>query len=323
METKVSLAGGAEAARIAEEARRRTSRPASGCCGGEAPAAVTGFCGGGAGEVVGPDPETVVEQVRERYARTARQGGGCCSASAPTVAGTCSTAIGYGADDLASVPEGTDLGLGCGAPLAALGPREGEVVLDLGSGPGLDALLASRLVGPSGRVIGVDMTPDMLERARGNAARAGASNVEFREGRLEALPVEAASVDAVTSNCVINLVPDKAAVFREVARVLRPGGRLVVSDIVLDGELPPAVLRDVQAYVGCVAGAGGRADYFGMVEGAGLGEVEILKDVDYLAAIREAAPEEVEALCARTGVGPEELAGKVRSVTFRARRPGA
>jgi arsenite methyltransferase len=178
--------------------------------------------------------------------------------------------------------------------------------------------LASPLVGAEGRVIGVDMTPAMLARARANAAKMGASNVEFREGRLEALPVEDESVDAVTSNCVINLVPDKAAVFREVARVLKPGGRLVVSDILLDGALPPAIENDLLAYVGCVSGAMRREAYFARVGAAGLTDVEVLRDVDYLAALMHSAPEEVEGLEKRTGISREAVLGRVRSVTFRA-----
>jgi ubiquinone/menaquinone biosynthesis C-methylase UbiE len=194
-------------------------------------------------------------------------------------------------------------------------------VLDLGSGGGLDAFLAARAVGPSGRVIGVDMTPAMLERARANAQKGGFLNVEFREGRLEALPVEAASVDAVTSNCVVNLVPDKAAVFREIARVLKPGGRVVISDILLDGPLPESLARDVYAYVGCISGAALRRDYFAMLEAAGLRETAVLKDVDYLSALIEAAPAEADALLRRHGLGREAVAGLVRSVTYSARKP--
>jgi SAM-dependent methyltransferase len=219
------------------------------------------------------------------------------------------------------VPKEANLGLGCGAPLGFLAPRPGETVLDLGSGAGLDVFLASPLVGSAGRVIGVDMTPAMLERARGNAAKMGATNVEFREGRLEGLPVEDATVDAVTSNCVINLVPDKAAVFREVARVLKPGGRIVVSDILLDGRLPDAIQKDLLAYVGCVSGAMRREEYFALVGAAGLTGVEVLRDVDYLAGLMESVPEEVAELEKRTGVSRGQVLGRVRSVTFRAYRP--
>jgi SAM-dependent methyltransferase len=263
--------------------------------------------------------EEVVDQVRKHYGAIAVTGSSCCgpaqSCCAP--AGT-SRQIGYGADDLAAVPPEADLGLGCGAPVGRLALKPGETVLDLGSGPGLDALLAASQVGPGGRVIGVDMTPEMLARARATASRAGVKHVDFREGRLEALPVEDASVDAVTSNCVINLVPDKAAVFREVARVLRPGGRVVVSDIVLDRPLPEAVATDVLAWVGCVAGAAERADYFRMVEAAGLSEVTLLTDEDSLAVLAEVAPDEATAIVERSGVPREELLGIVRSVTWRA-----
>ena len=263
--------------------------------------------------------EEVVEQVRKRYGAIAVEGTSCCG-PAPTCCGTttASRALGYGERDLAAVPAEADLGLGCGAPIDHLKLQPGETVLDLGSGPGLDALLAAKQVGPTGRVIGVDMTPQMLERARATAARAGAAHVEFREGRLEAMPIEDASVDAVTSNCVINLVPDKAAVFREVARVLRPGGRTVVSDIVLERPLPEAVAKDVLAWVGCVAGAAKRDDYFRMVEAAGLSDVTLLADADSLAVLAEVAPDEANAIVERSGVPREELLGIVRSVTWRA-----
>jgi len=271
---------------------------------------------------VAGDAEAVVAQVRDRYGRIAlKQEGSCC---APTCCGgdtaDVATAIGYSAEALGAAPEGANLGLGCGAPIGHLALRPGEAVLDLGSGAGIDCFLAAREVGPTGRVIGVDMTPQMLARARDNARKAGHANVEFREGRLEALPVDDASIDAVTSNCVVNLVPDKGAVFREVARVLKPGGRLVISDIILDGRLPEAIEKDVWAYVGCVAGAMQRERYFGLLEVAGLGKPEILKDVDYLDAIVQSAPDEVRDFLARTGARLEDLKGKVRSVTFRARR---
>jgi SAM-dependent methyltransferase len=230
-------------------------------------------------------------------------------------------AAGYSPDDLTEIPEGANLGLGCGAPLAFLDLRSGETVLDLGAGAGMDAFLAAQQVGPTGRVIGVDMTPAMVERARATAARRGVTNVDFREGRLEGLPVADASVDAITSNCVINLVPDKRAVFREIARVLRRGGRLVISDIVLDGRLPEAVTKDLLAYAGCVSGALRREAYFALVGAAGLEDVEILRDVDQLAKLAECAPEELRELEERTGVGAEQVRGLVHSVTFRARRP--
>lgn len=273
------------------------------------------------------DPETIVDHVRARYGRIATNeeaGCGCGCQAAETLETLdpgVSRSIGYAADEIAAIPEEANLGLGCGAPIAALAPSAGETVLDLGSGGGMDVFLAAPKVGPAGRVLGVDMTPEMIARARVTAAKHGFANVEFRQGRLEALPVDDATIDAVTSNCVINLVPDKPAVFREVARVLKPGGRLVVSDIVLARPLPAAIADDLYAWAGCVAGAMLRDDYFAALGAAGLGEVEILRDVDYVAAIAEQLPAEIETLLARAGVEPGAIAGAVRSVTYRARRP--
>ena len=265
----------------------------------------------------------VRKMVREGYAAVARQSGcgcgpgsSCCGGA--TTAEQVSRRVGYSEEELNAAPEGANLGLGCGNPIALAGLKQGETVLDLGSGAGFDCFLAAKQVGPTGRVIGVDMTPEMLERARGTAARAGASNVEFRQGRLEALPVEDASVDAVTSNCVINLVPDKSAVFREIARVLRPGGRVVVADIVLDRPLPEAVAKDVLAWCGCVSGAAPRQEYFRLIEAAGLRDVEILKEEDYAASVAQIASDQAQSLLERWGVTREALEGTVMSVTWRA-----
>jgi len=271
------------------------------------------------------NPETVVAHVQERYGKIATgevAGCGCGCSAAEALESVVSQQIGYAAGELEVVPDEANLGLGCGAPIATLAPAPGETVLDLGSGGGMDVFLAAPRVGAAGRVIGVDMTPEMIARARATAAKHGFANVEFRQGRLEALPVDDASVDAVTSNCVINLVPDKGQVFREVARVLKPGGRLVISDIVLDRPLPAAVADDLYAWAGCVAGAMQRADYFGALAAAGLAEVEIVRDVDFVTTIGEKLPDEIAALLARTGVRPEAIAGTVRSVTYRARKAG-
>jgi arsenite methyltransferase len=269
------------------------------------------------------DTESVVAKVRQRYAGFAAAGSSCCGPAQGSCCGTAKTVagtLGYASVDLELLPDGANLGLGCGAPIQHLDLAAGETVLDLGSGAGIDALIAARAVGREGHVIGVDMTPEMLATARTNAAVAGVPNVEFREGRLERLPVEDSSVDAVTSNCVINLVPDKGAVFAEIARVLRPRGRLVISDIVLDGDLPEAVRSDVMAYVGCVAGAERREDYFRMLTAAGLGEIEVLKDVDFLEVTEKAAPADVRAVLENTGIDRTSLQGVVRSVTYRARK---
>jgi len=269
-------------------------------------------------------PEQIVRTVRERYGAIAVSGSAGCTTPVTSCCGNDSEqavalGIGYAPADLDLLPEGANLGLGCGAPVGYLELQLGERFLDLGSGAGIDAILAARSVGADGHVIGVDMTPEMLAKARHNAAATGLDNVEFREGRLESLPVDDGSVDALTSNCVINLVPDKAPVFREIFRVLRPGGRVVISDIVLDGVLPDAVTDDVLAYVGCVAGAMAREDYFGMLTEAGLTEIEILKDVDFLAATK--IPGEITDLMSATGLRLADVEGIVRSVTYRAFKP--
>ncbi len=276
-------------------------------------------------ESVPSDPDRIVDTVRERYGRIATgQESGCCGGATGSTCGDpaadAAAAIGYRDSDLEAVPEGANLGLGCGAPLDFLDLMPGETVLDLGSGAGFDAFLAARHVGDTGRVIGVDMTPEMIRKARANAADGGFTNVEFRQGRLESLPLEDATVDAVTSNCVINLVPDKSVVFREIARVLRPGGRLVISDIVLDGPLPPALASDLLAYVGCVAGAMQRRAYFDLVQAAGLTGVRIHKDVDYLAAAGYLLPKELQGRLELDGITARDLEGKVRSLTWSAVR---
>jgi len=189
--------------------------------------------------------------------------------------------IGYNESDLASVPEGANLGLGCGNPTAFASLREGETVLDLGSGAGFDCFLAANKVGPTGRVIGVDMTPDMLEKARENARKGNYENVEFRLGEIENLPASDNSIDVIISNCVINLSPDKPRVFHEAFRVLKPGGRLMVSDMVLLKELPKFVKESMHAYIGCVAGAIMKDDYIGAITKAGFQKVEIIDETHY------------------------------------------
>ena len=230
------------------------------------------------------------EVVREKYGAIAEQNPGqdsCCGSGSGCGCGcggdakATLAAIGYSEAQAERIPEGANLGLGCGNPLAHAALRPGETVLDLGSGAGIDAFLASPEVGLVGRVIGVDMTPSMLSRARENAERGGFRNVEFRLGEIENLPVTDASVDVIISNCVINLSPDKPRVFREAVRVLRPGGRMVVSDIVLTRPLPESVRRSVEAYVGCVAGASLEEDYLRMVREAGFEHVEVVEAKTY------------------------------------------
>jgi len=229
--------------------------------------------------------EEIKNLVRKGYARIATQGGSCCASSSccggADLAESISKSVGYGEEEMKSVPDGANLGLGCGNPVAVASLKEGEIVLDLGSGAGFDAFLAARRVGKSGRVIGVDMTPEMIEKARANARKGNYSNVEFRLGEIENLPVEDNSVDAVISNCVINLSPEKEKVFRETFRVLKPGGRLMVSDLVLVRDLPAAIRNSIEAYVGCLAGAVLKDEYLRAIQTAGFKDVEMISQTNY------------------------------------------
>lgn len=263
------------------------------------------------------DAQTIKAAVRERYAgfvdplrgRTppdphAAPQQSCCAASSSCCGGSnpgeVSRAVGYDAQDIDTVPEGANLGLGCGNPVALASLQPGETVLDLGSGAGFDAFLAAQRVGPGGRVIGVDMTPEMLQRATALAATHGYTNVEFRLGDIEALPVADASIDAIISNCVVNLATDKARVFQEAFRVLKPGGRIMVSDLVLVRQLPEAISQDMDAYGACIAGALLKADYLAAIAAAGFGSVAVVGERRYglamfspelVAAARQRYPE--------------------------------
>src|SRR4051794_11595690 len=214
----------------------------------------------------------IEEVVRERYAAVAASTLTNASAGVQAVA----EAFGYSAEELRSIPAEANMGLSCGNPTATANLRPGEVVVDLGSGGGIDVLLAAKKVGPEGRAIGIDMTDEMLDRARRNAAKAGATNAEFHKATIDDLPLEDASADCIISNCVINLAPDKRAVFREMARVLKPGGRVAVSDIALKKPLPPELANDLMAYVGCIAGAIPIAEYRDGLLAAGFAHVEII-----------------------------------------------
>jgi SAM-dependent methyltransferase len=242
--------------------------------------------------------EQIKQAVRKNYADVARQGNSsccspksgassCCCGSNTSMAENISRGIGYSEEDLKSVPQGSNLGLGCGNPVALASLKEGETVLDLGSGAGFDCFLAAQRVGKTGRVIGVDMTPEMLDRARQNARRDNIDNVEFRLGEIENLPVADNTADIIISNCVINLAPDKKRVFQEAFRVLKPGGRLMVSDIVLLKPLPEAIMDSVSAYVGCIAGAQMKTDYLADIKAAGFKKVKVIDEaffpVDYMA----------------------------------------
>ncbi len=262
------------------------------------------------------------KKVRETYGKIAEQGGAAAGNLLPLAAEW----AGYEADDLAAVPEGAALGLGCGNPTAIAGLKAGEAVLDLGSGGGFDAFLAAKAVGPEGRVLGVDMTPEMIERASENARKGGYGNVEFRLGEIESLPVEDASIDVVLSNCVINLVPDKRRAFAEACRVLRPGGRLHLSDIVLGRTLPEEARNDPDLYCACVAGAVTREEYLAAIAGAGFEGITIHAEKD--------AAQLLEGDCCTPDEGDEDsggcccceaeqadLTGLAISITVSARKP--
>jgi arsenite methyltransferase len=287
-----------------------TTPDASACCDSS--------CCGGAKSVTGPELHTatplahpvapaadVRSTIRDKYAAVASGGScgcGCCGGEPGDEAAL--GALGYTDEQRAAIPAGADLGLGCGNPIAHAGLVAGETVLDLGSGGGIDCFLAAREVGPGGHVIGVDMTPAMVERARANRARVQAANVEFRLGEIEHLPVADASVDVIISNCVVNLSPDKPRVFREAARVLRPGGRLVVSDLVLTRELSPELRRTVDQTVGCVAGALVRDEYLGVIRDAGFDDVQLVAERGYavgLDGLPSGSPEH-EAFAAVTSI---------------------
>lgn len=282
-----------------------TQTPASPCC---APSCCAPVDTGPA-----PDAAGVREAVRARYGAIAREAGSCCGSGA---------AIGYSAEEEAAAPDGANLGLGCGNPQAIAALRPGETVLDLGSGAGFDCFLAARAVGPAGRVIGVDMTPDMLDRARANARSAGLPQVEFRLGEIEHLPVADQSVDVVLSNCVVNLSPDKAAVYREAFRVLRPGGRVAIRDIVTRVSLPAEIASDLALIGACVGGAATVAQTEAWLREAGFVEVSVRARPGSEALIRswmEQAPELAEKARRLGGSIPPESV--VISASIEARRP--
>lgn len=238
------------------------------------------------------DAESLREEVREKYASVAKSRGGGCGCACGPDESLLSQAIGYSDAELSAIPAEADLGVGCGNPTALASIRPGEVVVDLGSGAGIDCFLAANAVGPEGHVIGVDMTDEMLELARTNAAKGNYQNVEFRKGFIEDIPVESNTADLVISNCVINLSSDKRKVFDEVHRVLKPGGRMTISDIVTTQELPEDIQGSIAAYVGCVAGAMTKDVYLETIRAAGFSRVDVLSESSYgqiLAADDDAA----------------------------------
>jgi SAM-dependent methyltransferase len=268
------------------------------------------------GAATAQERDHLVEAVRSRYGNIAREKSGCgCSPSAGPAA------IGYSAEDLAAAGS-ANLGLGCGNPLALAAIQPGMTVLDLGSGAGFDAFLARKQVGPNGRVIGVDMTDEMLNLARENARRLGADNVEFRKGYIERLPLEDGTVDLAISNCVINLSADKPAVFRELFRVLKPGGQISISDIVLLRPLPEAIAADVNAYVGCIAGASLLGDYLDIAFQAGFRDLslpQITSGRDLLHALASGEQASAEQRFGREALS--EAAAAVVSAKLHGRKP--
>ncbi len=273
--------------------------------------------------------EKVKRIVRKRYAKVAKTKGSgcgcapassCCSAPTDEQVGKM---IGYSEDEINAVPEGANLGLGCGNPTAMATLKEGERVLDLGSGAGFDAFLAAKKVGKTGKVIGVDMTPEMLDKARANAKKGKYQNVEFRLGEIENLPVADGSVDVIISNCVINLAPDKKRVFEEAFRVLAPNGRLMVSDIVLLKPLPEEIQKNAEAYTSCVAGAEIKDKYLNLMQDAGFKEIKVLSEKVYPLDFILSEPEVKEVL-SNLKLSKEEvneIANSIVSVSVSAHRP--
>jgi arsenite methyltransferase len=227
------------------------------------------------------DNQKIKEVIKDRYGKIARgEATFCCPSCGPTVTDQC-LAVGYTAEDLQLVPELAVLGVGCGNPTALADLAEGETVLDLGSGAGIDVFLAAKKVGEGGRVIGVDMTEDMVTRGRQLAQEHGFGNVEFRQGDIEHLPVDSGTIDVIISNCVINLTPDKLASFKEVYRVLQPGGRILIADLVTAGELPPDVRASAAAWADCLAGALEKEQYLEIIRQAGFREVSVVSESRY------------------------------------------
>jgi SAM-dependent methyltransferase len=273
----------------------------------------------------GPSPAEETQTERPAQA-------GCCGPSEATIEQTAAARF-YPAEELANLPESvTEASLGCGNPLAIAGLKSGEVVLDLGSGGGIDCFLAAEKVGREGRVIGLDMTPDMVKLARRNAKKLGVANVDFRYGEMEDMPLPDESVDVVISNCVINLSPDKDAVFGEAYRVLRPGGRLSISDIVVDGDLPEFIRSRLDAWAGCIAGALDESLYLDKIRAAGFEHVEVQSrdqsavdettewdEVQVVVAGGDG--EEAKDLMAEAGLSPSDLANKVASIKVTAHKP--
>ncbi|TRO45453.1 arsenite methyltransferase [Candidatus Bathyarchaeota archaeon] len=264
----------------------------------------------------------VREMVREGYGKIAKQKSSCCGCGCDSITNV-SEQVGYTKVELKSVPEGADLNLGCGNPVALASLKEGEIVIDLGSGGGLDCFLAANKVGTKGKVIGVDMTAEMLDQARANCRKGKFTNVEFRLGEIENLPVADNTADVIISNCVINLSPNKPRVFEEAYRVLRPNGRLMISDMVLLKEIPEAIVKNVEAYIGCIAGAEKRQDYLNQIKRAGFNKVEILEEnkLPFEVLVSDATAQQVMKQLKITKKKAKEIFGSVVSIKVTATKP--
>jgi ubiquinone/menaquinone biosynthesis C-methylase UbiE len=264
--------------------------------------------------------EDVKKVVRQGYAKIAKKEKPCCATTtscgcnSPSMSEQISRRIGYSEEEIGSVPEGANMGLGCGNPVALASLKKGETVLDLGSGGGFDCFLAARKVGKSGKVIGVDMTPEMIDKARENARKSERENVEFRLGEIENLPVADGTVDVVISNCVINLSPNKERVFEEAFRVLKPDGRLMVSDIVLLKKLPEIIRKNVQAYIGCLAGAEMNDKYLKMIREAGFQKVKVIKENCFPVESMANDPT-AQVIVKKLEISPEEINNVANSVS--------
>jgi arsenite methyltransferase len=273
------------------------------------------------------DAKKIKDKVRAHYAeaiKMAPDSSSCCCGSSPAQ-GKFAAMAGYQESEVQNIPEGLDLpSFGCGNPVDFIEVKSGDTVLDLGSGAGLDLFLAARKVGPTGHVIGIDMTPEMIERARSNIAKAGATNIEVRHGEMEKMPVDDNSIDWVISNCVINLSPEKEKVFAEIFRVLKPGGHMVVSDIVAVGEIPEAIQNDMPSWAGCIGGAVPEKKYLQIASDAGLTDVKVVGRMQYdrsqLTTLASCGCGSDSDSC----LGPkdlEALSGKLASVKVAARKP--
>lgn len=257
------------------------------------------------------EDKKIKRSVQDRYAQIANRKSSCCGSTAVCCGGSTSPEdisknIGYTEEQIQSVPEDANLGLGCGNPTALASLKKGEIVLDLGSGAGFDCFLAANKVGKNGKVIGVDMTPAMIKKAKENAEKNGYTNVEFRHGEIEELPVSDNSVDVIISNCVINLSPDKKRVFQEAFRVLKPGGRIIVSDIVLHKELPDFLKDSVEAYVGCISGASLKNEYLKFIKEAGFKEVTVTDETSFPIELMINDPT-VQAIIKKASITRDEL----------------